>query len=66
MIQFAGAKKTISLDKLCLALSLPGKGEHTGADVWPMVKAGRLDDVAEYCKSDVQKTRAVFDRMTFV
>lgn len=65
MIQFAGVGKAISLDKLCLALGLPGKGEITGADVWPMVQAGRLKEVANYCADDVQKTRNVFKRMTF-
>lgn len=65
MIQFAGVGKTISLDKLCLALGLPGKSEITGADVWPAVQAGRLEEVANYCADDVQKTRNVFKRMTF-
>lgn len=65
MVQFAGVGNRISLDKLCLALGLPGKGDITGADVWPMVKAGRLAEVADYCIDDVRKTRAVFKRMTF-
>jgi len=65
MVQFAGVGNRISLDKLCLALGLPGKGDITGADVWPMVQAGRLQEVADYCKNDVLKTRAVFKRMTF-
>jgi len=65
MVQFAGVGNRISLDKLCLALGLPGKGDITGADVWPMVQAGKLAEVADYCKDDVRKTRAVFKRMTF-
>lgn len=65
MIQFAGVGNRISLDKLCLSLGLPGKGEITGADVWPMVQAGKLKEVAEYCLDDVQKTREVYKRMTF-
>lgn len=65
MVQFAGVGNRISLDKLCLALGLPGKGDITGADVWPMVQAGKLQEVAEYCADDVRKTRAVFMRMTF-
>lgn len=65
MIQFAGVGNRISLDKLCMALSLPGKGDITGKDVWPLVQAGKLEEVAKYCESDVQKTRAVFERMTF-
>lgn len=65
MTQFAGVGNRISLDKLCMALGLPGKGDITGADVWPMVQAGRLDEVAAYCADDVRKTRSVFKRMTF-
>lgn len=65
MTQFAGVGNRISLDKLCLALGLPGKGDITGADVWPMVQAGKLKEVADYCKDDVTKTHAVFKRMTF-
>lgn len=65
MTQFAGVGKTISLDKLCLALGLPGKGDITGADVWPMVKAGRIKEVATYCMDDVEKTREVYKRMVF-
>ncbi len=65
MVQFAGVGNRISLDKLCLALGLPGKGDITGADVWPMVQAGEIAEVADYCKDDVRKTRAVFKRMTF-
>lgn len=65
MVQFAGVGNRISLDKLCLALGLPGKGDITGADVWPMVQAGKLKELADYCADDVRKTRAVFKRMTF-
>lgn len=65
MVQFAGAGNRISLDKLCLSLSLPGKGDISGKDVWPMVQAGKLQEVADYCASDVTKTRDVFKRMTF-
>jgi len=65
MIQFAGIGNRISLDKLCLALGLPGKGDISGTDVWPMVQAGKFDEVAAYCCDDVRKTRDVYKRMTF-
>lgn len=65
MVQWAGIKGSVSLDKLCIALGLPGKGDITGADVWPMVQAGRLSDVATYCEDDVAKVRHIFRRMTF-
>ena len=54
-----------SLDRICRLLGIPGKGDISGADVWPMVRDGRLSDVAEYCIGDVERTRAIYRRMTF-
>lgn len=65
MIQFAGVGNRISLDKLCLALGLPGKGDMDGSKVWPMVRDGMILKVVDYCKDDVRKTRAAYRRMTF-
>jgi hypothetical protein len=65
MIQWAGVGRTISLDKLCRALGLPGKGDMDGSKVWDAIKAGRIADVADYCADDVRKVRAVWERMTF-
>lgn len=65
MTEWAGVRDRISMDKLCRALGIPGKGGMSGADVWPMVQAGRIAEVAEYCKMDVIRTRNIFRRMTF-
>jgi predicted PolB exonuclease-like 3'-5' exonuclease len=65
MTYFAGFGNRISLDKLSKALGLEGKKGITGADVWPMYKAGRIDEIAEYCKDDVDLTRQVYKRLTF-
>jgi 3'-5' exonuclease len=65
MIQWAGVGGRISLDKLCRALGLPGKGDLDGSKVWDVIKEGRIADVAEYCADDVRKVRAVWKRMTF-
>lgn len=65
MTQFAGVGNRISLDKLCLALGLPGKGDMDGSKVWPMVRDGMILKVVDYCKDDVRKTRAAYQRMTF-
>jgi 3'-5' exonuclease len=66
MVQWAGVGGRITLDKLCRALSVPSpKGEIDGSKVWDYVKAGRIAEVAEYCKRDVEATRAVHRRMTF-
>jgi predicted PolB exonuclease-like 3'-5' exonuclease len=66
MTQFAGHGNRISLDKLCLALSIPSpKGDMDGSMVNQAVKDGRLLEVVEYCKRDVIATREVYRRMTF-
>lgn len=68
MIQWggAGAKAGGSLDKLCKALSIPSpKGAIDGSKVWDFVKAGEIEQVAEYCAKDVAATRAIHQRMTF-
>jgi hypothetical protein len=33
--------------------------------VWDFVQAGRLDDVAEYCRGDVERVRLLHRRLTF-
>jgi len=68
MIQWsgAGAKPGGSLDKLCLALGIKSpKGDIDGSKVAAAVAAGRIDDVAAYCRGDVSATRSVYRRMTF-
>ena len=54
-----------SMDRVCRLLGIPGKGDMDGSKVWPHVQAGKIDEVAEYCRSDVERTRAMHQRMTF-
>ena len=54
-----------SMDRICKLLGIPGKGDISGADVWPMVKEGRIEEVGDYCAADVERTRAMYQRMTF-
>jgi len=66
MTQFVGVGNRISLDKLCRALNVESpKGDIDGSKVGEYVKAGRLEEVAEYCRKDVEATRQVYKRMTF-
>ena len=66
MTQWAGMGNRISLDKLCKALNVKTpKGEITGATVWDFVKAGKIDEVADYCMRDIEATRTVYKRMVF-
>jgi hypothetical protein len=57
-------EKRVSLDKLCRALGVPGKGDFDGsmvAETWPVDP----QKVIDYCKADVERVRAIYRRMTF-
>ncbi len=60
-----GARAGGSLDKITKALGLGGKGDIDGSKVWDYVRDGRITEVADYCKSDVELTRSLYKRMTF-
>ena len=53
------------MDKICRALGIPGKGEVSGADVWPMAQRGEFDLIEKYCREDVDRTRKMWRRMNF-
>lgn len=57
----------ISLDGLAKALGIPSSkgGEIEGKDVWQAYKDGRIAEICEYCKKDVDVTRQIYNRMTF-
>lgn len=63
MIRWAGAKGTISLDNLCFAMGIEGKGDVDGSMVAQMFKDGKHEDIARYCVSDVEKVRQVHRKM---
>ena len=57
-------QKRVSMDKLCKAFGLEGKGDFDGsmvADTWPIDP----NKVIEYCKDDVRRTREIYKRITF-
>ena len=72
MEAWAGWRNRISLDRLCRALQLPVKGSELdnididGAKVWDFVAAGQAAMVAEYCKADVERVRALHKCLTFI
>lgn len=58
------SQKRVSMDKLCKAFGIPGKGDFDGsmvADTWPVDP----QKVIDYCKDDVRRTREIFKRITF-
>lgn len=57
-------EKRVSMDRLCKALDIPGKDGFDGsmvADAWPT----NPQKVIDYCKDDVERTRAMYRRLTF-
>jgi hypothetical protein len=63
MTMWAGVGNRIGLDRLCRALSLPGKSDVDGSMVWYFVQAGRIDEVVSYCGDDVRRLRSVHRRL---
>jgi hypothetical protein len=60
----ADREKRASMDKLCRALGIQGKGDFDGgmvADTWP----DNPQKVIDYCKDDVQRTREIYRRLSF-
>ena len=55
-----------SLDLLAKTLSLRSpKQTLDGAKVYPYYRAGRLADIIDYCRCDVDSVRQVYRRLTF-
>ena len=67
MTKWAGYGNRISLDNLCKALGVETpKGEITGANVYDYWLKGEYETIADYCMKDVEATRQVYKRMTFL
>lgn len=58
-----GAAKPSRLDVVAKLCGMPGKVGVDGKDVGPMVHAGRLAEVRNYCLCDVAQTAGVFLRV---
>lgn len=61
-----GAAKPSRLDVIAKLCGMPGKVGVEGKDVGPLVHAGRLQEVRDYCLCDVAQTAAVFLRVQLV
>lgn len=63
MAAWAGPRDFVSLDTLCSALGIEGKGEIDGSMVGRMFGEGRYNEIAEYCRQDVERVRQVHRKM---
>ena len=60
--QYSGAG---SLDALSKAFGMEGKGDIDGSKVYDYWLAGKIEEIAEYNKQDVEKCRAMYKIMNF-
>jgi len=58
-----GAAKVSKLDIMAKLCGMPGKVGVDGKDVGPLVHAGRIKEVRDYCLCDVVQTAAVYYRV---
>lgn len=59
-------REHVSLDSLSKALGIPSPKENLdGSKVYPYYRAGKLAEIYEYCKRDVDTVRHVYRRLTF-
>lgn len=72
MLAWAGWGNRVSMDNLCAALGIQGKGNDLdggeyidGSMVWDFVQRGEEEKVARYCGGDVERTREMYKRLTF-
>lgn len=63
MTAWSGAKDTISMDNLCAALGIEGKGDIDGSMVGQMFADSKHKEIAAYCRDDVERARAIHRRM---
>lgn len=63
MTAFAGARNMIGMDRLCSVLGFPGKGDIDGSKIAGLYAAGRYAEITEYCRDDIERTRAIHRRM---
>lgn len=59
-------RERASLDTLSKALNIPSPKETLdGSKVYPHYRAGKIAEIVEYCKRDVDSTRQLYRRLTF-
>lgn len=65
-VQWKGSSSSSgSLDVICKAFGIEGKGDMDGSMVYEAYLAGEYQKIVDYCKEDVRKVRELHRRMTF-
>lgn len=55
-----GASAKVKMNELCAAFNLPGKIGVDGSQVMPMFDAGKLQEIRDYCETDVINTYLLY------
>lgn len=68
MVEWAGWKGSISLDRLCKALGLKVEKPEgiDGAHVWDFYQEGKYDEIRIYNCKDVDEVRMAYKRLRFI
>jgi len=58
---------SVSLDSLAKALGFASSkdGGIEGQNVWKFYQAGKIKEICDYCKRDVEVTRSIYKKMVF-
>lgn len=56
------ARSSAPLDEIAVMLGFPGKMGKSGAHVWEQYQAGEIEDIRNYCETDVLNTYLVYLR----
>jgi hypothetical protein len=63
MTAWAGPRDTISMDDLCRALGIEGKGDIDGSMIGRLFAEGKHEVIASYCRGDIDRTRTIHRKM---
>lgn len=55
--------RPVSMDDMCVALGIKGKGDFGGAMVYDAYMRGEIERIAEYCAGDVRRTLEIYQRL---
>jgi hypothetical protein len=67
MTAWAGTRDTISMNDLCAALGIEGKGDGLdGSQIAQAWLDGRHEEIAAYCEADVERTRQIWRKFQAV
>lgn len=56
-------RATAPLDEIALMLGLPGKMGQSGANVWDQFRSGQIEQIRNYCETDVLNTYLIYLRL---